>query len=112
MYGDRGFKFDSQVAFSASDYKKLVTESNESRLNSKHMDEFIKAFSSEFNLMLFGLDIVISDSGKHLIIDCNYFSSYTEFDERLLARKFDELYEFAQTRDFRKSYTQKETVEV
>lgn len=51
--------------------------------------------------MLFGIDIVVTENNKHQIIDCNYFSSYTEFDEDLLATKFDELYEFAQTRLFR-----------
>ena len=79
-------------------------------MNPEHMGEFIKAFSYEFNLMLFGLDIVINERGQHLIIDCNYFSSYTEFDEGLLAKKFDELYEFAQSPNFRKPYLSQEIV--
>ena len=58
--------------------------------------------------MLFGIDIVITETGKHQIIDCNYFSSYTEFDLGLLAAKFDELYEFAQSKEFRKPFITKE----
>ena len=83
----------------------------ESRLDPKHIDEFIKAFSSEFNLMLFGLDIVIDESGQHFIIDCNYFSSYTEFDQELLAKKFDELYEYSLTPNFRKPFIPQEIVD-
>lgn len=61
--------------------------------------------------MLFGLDVVIdAESGKHFVIDCNYFSSYTEFDQKLLAQKFDELYEYAQTKKFRKSHLTREIV--
>lgn len=73
----KGFQFDSQVKFNKSDFT-LFT--NFSRVNNELMTEFIAAFSAEFNLMLFGIDIVITNEGKHQIIDCNYFSSYTEFD--------------------------------
>jgi hypothetical protein len=61
--------------------------------------------------MLFGLDIVISESGQHFIIDCNYFSSYTEFDESLLSKKFDELYDYSLTPNFRKPYIPQEIVD-
>ena len=58
MNGDEGFMFDSQVPFSKSDFKN--TE-NKSVMNEDLLPEFVKAFSSEFNLMLFGIDIVITD---------------------------------------------------
>jgi len=75
-----------------------MNSNKSSSIDERYLSEFISAFCAEFNLMLFGLDIVISESGKHHIIDCNYFSSYTEFDEDLLATKFEELIEFIETK--------------
>lgn len=35
-------------------------------------------FVERFGITLYGIDILVcEDTGKHLIIDCNYFSSYT-----------------------------------
>ena len=42
---------------------------------------------------MYGVDVIITKEGKHLIIDCNYFSSYTNIDNALLATKFDSLFE-------------------
>jgi hypothetical protein len=43
--------------------------------------------------MLFGIDIIITADGRHLIIDCNYFSSYTGMELPVLASKFDSMFE-------------------
>lgn len=42
--------------------------------------EFVKRFTEKFQLMLFGIDVIIGSDGRHLIIDCNYFSSYNGLD--------------------------------
>ena len=54
---------------------------------------FLSKFVEYFDLNLYGIDIIITKEGRHLVIDCNYFSSYTGFDEALLASKFDLLFE-------------------
>lgn len=43
--------------------------------------------------MLFGIDVIITKDGRHLIIDCNYFSSYNGLEIDHLACKFDSLFE-------------------
>ena len=54
---------------------------------------FLSKFVEYFDLNLYGIDIIITKDGKHLVIDCNYFSSYGGFDEALLASKFDLLFQ-------------------
>lgn len=53
----------------------------------------MKAFVNKLKLYMYGVDVIITSEGKHLIIDCNYFSSYTNIDNALLANKFDSLFE-------------------
>ena len=43
--------------------------------------------------MLFGVDVIITPDGRHLVIDCNYFSSYKGIDIDVLAEKFDSFFE-------------------
>jgi hypothetical protein len=54
---------------------------------------FLSKFVEYFDLNFYGIDIIITKDGRHLVIDCNYFSSYGGFDEALLASKFDSLFE-------------------
>jgi glutathione synthase/RimK-type ligase-like ATP-grasp enzyme len=42
--------------------------------------ELLAKFTKEFQLYLYGIDIIITKDGKHLVIDCNYLSSYTNLE--------------------------------
>jgi hypothetical protein len=56
------------------------------------MEAFFKRFVPEFSLSLYGVDIVIdSRDGRHLIIDCNYFSSYTGVSREVLGKALSNL---------------------
>lgn len=44
-------------------------------------------------MLLFGIDVIVTKDGRHLVIDCNYFSSYTGIEQQVLASKFDSLFD-------------------
>ena len=44
-------------------------------------------------MYLYGIDIIITKDGKHLVIDCNYLSSYTNLEQETIMQAFDRLYE-------------------
>ena len=48
---------------------------------------------------LFGIDVIITKDGRHLVIDCNYFSSYTGIEKSKLASQFDALFEEIKPRE-------------
>ena len=50
--------------------------------------------------MLFGIDVIITADNKHLVIDCNYFSSYNGIDPNELMAKFDSLFEEMKPKQF------------
>jgi hypothetical protein len=82
-------KFDSQVAFATEDFKKF---DRTFRADKDKLKAFFKKFVPEFKLSLYGVDIVIDErDGRHLIIDCNYFSSYTGIDRKTLGDAFKNL---------------------
>jgi hypothetical protein len=87
---EKGFAFDSQGKFLKTDYTYFTTES---RLDVAKTAEFIALFTDKFKMLLFGIDVIITKEGRHLVIDCNYFSSYTGIPLDELASKFDSLYE-------------------
>ena len=49
----------------------------------------MNAFCKHFELMLCGIDILVTPSGGHLVIDCNYFGSYNGFEIDEMATRFD-----------------------
>jgi glutathione synthase/RimK-type ligase-like ATP-grasp enzyme len=55
--------------------------------------ELLAKFTEEFQLYLYGIDIIITKDGKHLVIDCNYLSSYTNLEQETIMQAFDRLYE-------------------
>jgi hypothetical protein len=58
------------------------------------VNEFFKAFAPSIGISLYGVDIIVEKAtGKHLIVDCNYFSSYRGINETDLAEAFDSLFE-------------------
>ena len=73
LSGDHGFRFDSQHKFKPEQFKQY---SQVSRLDQAKTADFIKQFTAKFQMMLFGIDVIITKDGRHLVIDCNYFSSY------------------------------------
>lgn len=78
---DNAFVFDSQVKFNKSDFHYFNTDS---RLDKTLSDQFVKIFTEKFQLLLFGIDIIITKDGRHLVIDCNYLSSYSGIDLKVL----------------------------
>lgn len=88
--GDNAFVFDSQAKFQASDFFHFNTES---RLDVKKTETFIRKFTEKFDLYLYGVDVIITKDGRHLVIDCNYFSSYRGLGVQLLSKQFDSLFE-------------------
>ena len=92
LKGVDALKFDSQVPFKDEDFTEY--SATENRLDIPKVNEFFKAFAPSVSLSLYGVDIVVEKTtGKHLIIDCNYFSSYRGINETDLAEAFDALFE-------------------
>lgn len=88
--GQNCFKFDSQIAFADEDFTKF--SKTENRTNEKATSLFFKNFVPTFGIALFGVDIIVEEeTGRHLIIDCNYFSSYTNIPENEITFGFDQL---------------------
>ena len=78
-----------KITFTLDQYKYF---NKESRLDEEMTGIFVSNFASSFGLNLFGIDIIITSEGKHLVIDCNYFSSYDNLSEDGIAMQFDNLY--------------------
>ena len=69
-------KFDSQVKFEAD----LFTEYDETDclLNMDLMKKFFDIFPQEFDMLFYGVDIIVDvETGVHYFVDCNYLSNYT-----------------------------------
>ena len=85
------FFFDSHTPFKAEEFIKFTKES---RLNQEVTREFLRRWVPAFGMNLYGIDVVIDErTGKHYIIDCNYFSSYGGFERATLSKQFDSLFE-------------------
>jgi hypothetical protein len=92
MNSPSAFKWENvkdKITFTLDQYHYF---NKESRLDEAMTGVFVDKFAKLFGLNLFGIDIIITSEGKHLVIDCNYFSSYDNLPEAELAAQFDKLY--------------------
>ncbi len=90
MKSKSAYPFDSQKKFEPGLFTKF--SKTESRVDKELMTKFFAAFYKEFNLKIYGVDIVIDEeTGVHYVIDCNYYSSYTGTPEEELTNVFDGL---------------------
>ena len=90
MMSDDCVTFDSQIPF--EDDKFVGFSKTDNRTNKEATDLFFKHFVPKFGIALFGVDIIVEENtGRHLIIDANYFSSYTNIAESEITLGFDSL---------------------
>ena len=90
MTSKNAYKFDTSKPFPIDQFTKF--DPNLNRLDKAKTDIFFKCFVKETNLNLYGVDIIIDErDGRHLIVDCNYFSSYAKIKNPELVNAFDKL---------------------
>ena len=90
MKSQSAYPFDSQKKFEPGLFTNF--SKSESRVDEALMKQFFAAFYKEFNLKIYGVDIIVDqETGVHYVIDCNYYSSYSGTPEEELTRVFDGL---------------------
>ena len=68
--------FNNAVPFPKESYQKF-NEVDE--LDQEKVDLFVKQVNRDFNMNIFGLDLLVEEgTGKHLVLDMNYFPGYAE----------------------------------
>ena len=84
------YQFDTSKPFPIEQFTKYDPVKN--RMVEAKTDVFFKCFVEETNLNLYGVDIIVDErDGRHLIVDCNYFSSYAKIKNPELVNAFDKL---------------------
>jgi len=90
MTSKDAYQFDTQKPFPLEQFTQYSPTLN--RMVKAKTDAFFKVFVKETNLNLFGVDIIVDErDGRHLIVDCNYFSSYAKIKNPELVEQFDNL---------------------
>ena len=71
--------FNNAVPFDKESYQKF-NEVDE--LHHAKIDMFVRQFTKDFNMNLYGLDVIVETrTGRHVVLDMNYFPGYLEIDE-------------------------------
>lgn len=82
--------FDSQKKFEPEQFSQY--DESECLLDMNMMEKFFKIFSQEFDLLFYGVDIIVdSETGVHYFVDCNYLANYANIPQPELLAAFDSL---------------------
>ena len=80
--------FDSQKKFSADMFTQY--DESENLLDMPMMQKFFSIFSREFDMLFYGVDIIVdSETGVHYFVDCNYLSNYANIEQSTLINNLD-----------------------
>lgn len=80
--------FDSQKKFSPDMFSQY--DESENLLDMPMMQKFFSIFSKEFDMLFYGVDIIVdSETGVHYFVDCNYLSNYANIEQNTLLNALD-----------------------
>ena len=67
--------------------------SDDIECNTEAIQEFFQKFSGFTGLNLYGIDIIVDKrDGRHLVIDCNYFPSYSNVEPDHLLKALNDMF--------------------
>ena len=82
--------FDSQKKFSPDMFSQY--DESENLLNMPMLQKFFSIFSREFDMLFYGVDIIVdAETGVHYFVDCNYLSNYANIEQKTLINALDKM---------------------